>query len=571
MTTTGPSLLRDAARLIRLAWAAAAGHRRVVVWLLVATPAGALLALVYPLVGRYLIDALIAGASQPWLWPIGLACATAVVQTLLATTGALLRLQAQLDMTLRLQSQLVEHMLRAPWSASIVGGASGDSGGHVINDAGVASRALLGLLPDTLAAGVQLAAVLAVLAWWDPVVALALLGALPLFALLTLPGRRRLRERQRDLATLGSDQIRRLIHTLGARLVYKLTGAEARATGEYRDAGAELTVQQYALARRVAWLSLRDRLLARGLALSVIILLVSRTAAGGADGPLGTGQLVAGIAMLGIVAGPLAQLASLATTVQQLLGAYDRLHAVLQLESEPTAAPDVPEVLPAGPLALHATGLSFSWTAGAPTLHNVSLDIVPGKITGLAGPTGCGKTTLALLLARILQPASGTLTLGSHAAAEVPLAEWRRAVTVVPQRDPLPGDTLRAALTLAAPGTTDDTLRALLDDLGASAWLASLPAGLDTPPGAHGDAVSGGQRQLVGIARALLARPRVLILDEATAGLDEASEARVLRAVRDRMRDGAVLLISHRESALASADVVTHLSPSQTPPGEPGM
>jgi len=192
--------------------------------------------------------------------------------------------------------------------------------------------------------------------------------------------------------------------------------------------------------------------------------------------------------------------------------------------------------------------------AGTPVLQGLSLRVPFGEITALVGPSGAGKTTLVDLVTGLLQPQSGDVLVDGRPLGELDLAAWRGRIGYVPQEMFLLHDTVAANVSLGDPDVGRDRIERALRDAHAWDFVARLPEGMDTLVGERGSALSGGQRQRIAIARALLQDPWLLILDEATAALDPASEEVVWSAVRELRGRAAVLAISHQRALLDVAD-----------------
>lgn len=196
---------------------------------------------------------------------------------------------------------------------------------------------------------------------------------------------------------------------------------------------------------------------------------------------------------------------------------------------------------------------------GRMALDGVTLDLPFGTLLAVTGPSGAGKSTLADLAAGLTHPTSGRILVDGVELTPDLLPAWRRQVAVVPQDPFLFHDTIRANLLLAAPDATEACLWAALTDVGAADFVAALPQGLDTMVGDRGNSVSGGERQRLAIARALLRQPRLLILDEATSALDGGLEALVLETL-DRLRGTiTIFAVTHREATRRAADRVLEL------------
>ncbi len=185
---------------------------------------------------------------------------------------------------------------------------------------------------------------------------------------------------------------------------------------------------------------------------------------------------------------------------------------------------------------------------GAVVLDEVGLEVPVGGITAIAGASGSGKTTLVDLITGLVTPERGEVRIDGVPLGELDLGAWRRQVGYVPQDVSLLHDTIRTNVTLGAPGIHDDDIEAALRAAAAWEFVSALPEGIDTVVGERGSLFSGGERQRIGIANALVHQPKLLILDEATAALDAESEARVWAAIQDLSKHTAVIAISHQEA-----------------------
>jgi ATP-binding cassette subfamily B protein len=198
--------------------------------------------------------------------------------------------------------------------------------------------------------------------------------------------------------------------------------------------------------------------------------------------------------------------------------------------------------------------------ARTPVLHDVSFVIPPGTMTALVGPSGAGKTTMSLLVSRLYDVTSGSISINGLDVREATTASLNATIGVVTQDPHLFHDTIRANLLFARPDATDAQVRDALVAAQIAALVDSLPLGLDTVVGERGYRLSGGEKQRVALARLLLKAPRLVVLDEATAHLDNESEAAVQRALDETMADRTSLVIAHRLSTIRNADQILVVS-----------
>jgi ATP-binding cassette subfamily B protein len=215
--------------------------------------------------------------------------------------------------------------------------------------------------------------------------------------------------------------------------------------------------------------------------------------------------------------------------------------------------------IPVGPLAVEFDRVSFAYAdeaEDAAVLHDLSFRLAPGKILGLLGRTGSGKTTISRLLFRFYDPSSGTIRLGGTDAREAHLAELRRRVAIVTQEVQLFSATVRDNLTFFDRSIPDARILAVIDELGLVPWLARLPDGLDSWLRAGGSGLSAGEAQLLAFVRVFLRDPGLVILDEASARLDPATERLIEHAVERLLRGRTGVIIAHRLGTVQRADEI---------------
>jgi ABC-type multidrug transport system fused ATPase/permease subunit len=264
---------------------------------------------------------------------------------------------------------------------------------------------------------------------------------------------------------------------------------------------------------------------------------------------LGTAFLLFQFVLL--VARPLEEVVHELETVQKANGAMARVADLMaitpQVVDRGTVSP------PPGPLAVAAAGVQFDYGDDRPVLRDVDVEIGPGRSVGIVGRTGSGKTTFSRLVLRLVEPTSGVVRLGGVPIADIPVAELRRRVALVPQEVELFAGTVRDNVTLFDDGPTDAAVVDALQRVG----LGSLAAGgVDRELGAAGAGLSAGEAQLLALARVWLRDPDLLVLDEATARVDPHTERRIETAVAELMRGRTTLVIAHRLSTLRSVDEI---------------
>jgi ABC-type multidrug transport system fused ATPase/permease subunit len=294
----------------------------------------------------------------------------------------------------------------------------------------------------------------------------------------------------------------------------------------------------------------------------VIFALGTGAALGLSAALLGAGAITLGTVYLvfryaGMLRQPLERLSRQMNSLQQATGGIVRVGELLATRARVADGPGGPgATLPPGALSVELEGVWFAYGA-EPVLRGVSSRVEPGEVLGLLGRTGSGKTTISRLLFRLHDPAEGVVRLGGVDVRLARLEALRRRIGLVTQDVQLFQGTLRDNVALFDRGGVPDArLREVFADLGLGAWLRALPAGLDTPLGAGGRGLSAGEAQLVALARVFLKDPGLVVLDEASARLDPATE-RLLEGAVTRLLDGRTgIVIAHRLATVGRADTI---------------
>ncbi len=285
-----------------------------------------------------------------------------------------------------------------------------------------------------------------------------------------------------------------------------------------------------------------------------------------ASGSIAVGDLVAFVLYLFLLVMPLGQAISAYTQLQTGLGALARIQEVLALDPEEDARPErggavaaVPRVPSGGTPLLELDEVSFAYPDGTPVLDRVSLAVPAGSRVALVGPSGAGKSTVLALVEGFYPLTGGAIRWAGTDVRDLPRAALRARLGYVEQEAPVLAGTIRDNLLLAAPHAPEHELWAVLADVGLTAVVQRSPRGLDVPVGDDGVLLSGGERQRLAIARSLLARPALLLLDEPTASLDARNEELLRRTLAAAAADRALLVVAHRLSTVVDSDRIVVL------------
>lgn len=291
-------------------------------------------------------------------------------------------------------------------------------------------------------------------------------------------------------------------------------------------------------------------------------------------GELAIGTVVALTAYLTRLYGPLTQLSNVNIDYMSAMVSFERLFEVLDLEPMITESPTA-VAIPSGPVALAFRHVSFSYptaeevslasleavakldtTQRNTVLHDIDFQVPPGTMTALVGPSGAGKSTISLLVSRLYDVSDGAVLLNGLDIREATSASLSDTIGVVTQDSHLFHTTIRQNLLFAKPDATDEEIRAAIESAQIAQLVDALPLGLDTVVGERGYRLSGGEKQRVALARLMLKSPKLVVLDEATAHLDNESEALVQQALENTMHERTSLVIAHRLSTIRRAQQI---------------
>ncbi|WP_241385175.1 ABC transporter ATP-binding protein [Rhodococcus sp. CH91] len=547
-------------------------HRRNITFYLVLSVIIAALGVATPVLAGRVIDAIVDddAVSVVVLLAVVIA-AIALIEAGLAIVNRWLSASIGEDLILDLRTTVFDHVQRMP-VAFFTRTRTGALVSRLNNDVIGAQRAFSDTLSGVVGNIVTLAITLVVMIGISWQITLLALLLLPIFVIPARHMGARLAQLSREAANHNSvmnTQMTERFSAPGATLV-KLFGRPAQESREFavrarrvRDIGVRTAMLQSVFVTALTLVSALALALVYGL--GGFYALRDR---------LDPGSVVAMAMLLTRLYSPLTALASARMDVMSAMVSFERVFEILDLKPLIAEAPDAGPV-PAGPVSVEFRDAGFAYPSadkvslasleevavldsrgGETVLHDVSFRVEPGRMVALVGSSGAGKSTIAQLIPRLYDVDSGAVLLGGVDVRKLTTDSIRETVGLVTQDGHLFHETVRANLLLARPDASEADLwdalrRARLDEL-----IESLPNGLETVVGERGYRLSGGERQRLTIARLLLAQPRVVILDEATAHLDSTSEAAVQEALTEALAGRTSVVIAHRLSTIRAADEI---------------
>nr|WP_184691561.1 ABC transporter ATP-binding protein [Saccharothrix tamanrassetensis] len=547
-------------------------HRAKLVVFLLLTVVSSVLAVSTPVLAGRVVDAIVGGQGvSVVVWLAVVIAGIAVVDAGLGLVERWQSSQIGEGLIYDLRRAVFEHVQRMP-IAFFTRTRTGALVSRLNNDVIGAQRAFTSTLSGVVTNVIQLGLSLAVmftLSWQVTALALVLL---PVFV---LPARRmgtRMADLQREAATLNAGMTTQMTERFsapGATLV-KLFGRPRAEVAEFGERAARVRDIGIRTAMATRWF-MTGLTLVSALAQALVYGLGGYLAL---TGHLAAGTVVSLALLLSRLYTPLTALANARVDIMTALVSFERVFEVLDVKPMIDESPRAVKV-PDGPVSVEFDGVRFAYPSadkvsvaslesvttldtrgGEEVLHGVSFRVEPGQLVALVGSSGAGKSTIASLVPRLYDTDEGSIRLSDVDVRDLEFDSLRGAVGVVTQDGHLFHDSIRANLSYPRPEATEDELWDALDRARLKPLIQSLPDGLDTVVGERGYRLSGGERQRLTIARLLLAKPRVVILDEATAHLDSESEAAVQAALAEALNGRTALVIAHRLSTVRAADQI---------------
>lgn len=561
----------SAATLRRIA-AFARPHRRKLVWFLMFSIIGAVLTVATPVLAGQVVDQIVNDGSTNAI--AGLAIAIALValgQAVISIGERWESARIGEGLILDLRRSVFEHVQTMP-VAFFMRTRTGALVSRLNDDVIGAQRAFTWTLSGVVSNAIALALALVVMLRLSWQITLLSLVLLPIFVIPARRMGRRLAALERESAAHNAamtTQMTERFSAPGATLV-KLFGRPQREAADF-GSRAERVAQIGVRSAMGEYVFMTALALVSALALALIYGLGGVLAV---RGDLEAGTVVTMALLLGQLYAPLTALASARVDAMAAFVSFERVFEVLDLEPL-IDEPEWPAPMPPGPVSVELERVTFAYPAadrvslasleevasldtrgGDVVLRDVSLRVEPGQVVALVGSSGSGKSTVASLIPRLYDVDAGHVRVGGVDVRHLSFDDLRATIGVVTQDGHLFHDSVRENLRYADPSATDADLWDVLRKVRLDGLIASLPDGLGTVVGERGYRFSGGERQRLTIARLLLAKPRVVILDEATASLDSTSEAAVQDALAVALEGRTALVIAHRLSTIRDADLI---------------
>jgi ABC transporter fused permease/ATP-binding protein len=430
---------------------------------------------------------------------------------------------------------------------------SGELVGRLASDVTVIEGVVGGELSMALRNAIQMTGAMVLLFVIDIRLTLYMLAIVPPITLTTIYFGRRIRKMTRAVQDELAQVSGQVQESIGAIATVQAFVREAYEARRYRGGIEHAFLKTLDLVRWRSWFYATG-MTAGYIGVAIVFWLGGRALI---HGELTPGQLTSFFLYTFVVAGAMSDVAGLWGSLQRAAGATDRLFAVIDTVPDiRDPAPADAVALPAGKGAIRFADVSFAYPSRhtQPVLSDVTIDIAPGEVIALVGPSGAGKSTILNLLYRFYDVDAGAILVEGVDVRRLRLGELRRALAMVAQEPVLFSGSIRDNIAYGREGATEAEIERAARDSYAHDFIVGFPDGYATVIGERGTKLSGGQKQRIALARALLADPRILILDEATSNLDAESEAAVQDALARLMHGRTTIIVAHRLSTVRDAD-----------------
>ncbi|MEJ6505409.1 MAG: ABC transporter ATP-binding protein [Crocinitomicaceae bacterium] len=507
--------------------------------------------MVAPYASRFLFDDIVPNKDMNGLWVLlAVVAASILIRSLTSFSLArLLSVQAQ-HMISQMRVQVQSKLMKLPIgffdnhkSGALVSRVMTDVEG-VRNLVGTGFVQLIGGALTSIASIVLLLQI-------SPIMTVSVLVPILIFAVVMLKAFGYVRPIFRERGKINAEVQGSLTETLGGVRVIKAFNAEKQENANF-EKGVDRLYQNVKKSLTATALIGSSSIFLIGLASTGIMGIGGYFMMGGT---LSMGEFLSFTLLLGFMIAPIVQMGNIGSQLTEAMAGLDRTQELMNMKEEDDA-----EVRTAflkevkGDIEFH--DVSFSYEESKEVLHNISFEAKPGSVTALVGSSGSGKSTIAGLVATFLNPESGKVTIDSIDLSTVNLSSFRQHLAVVLQDDFLFEGTIRDNILFPRPEATEQELQQAVKGAYVDEFTDRFEDGLDTIIGERGVKLSGGQRQRISISRAILANPKIIILDEATSNLDTESESYIQKSLNELMKNRTTFVIAHRLSTIRQADQI---------------